>query len=159
MKKCILAIFMVLLTASVAFGADSLGAVIKGVVADLLEVSGNTSATVYLDVFNTSETNLGTLTVLSNLPGRWHITLSSNNGGHMAGATAGNTDVYPYTLRFGDASNISLSRPYTIEMSGKTIKNGAEFPIGIAYRNFWDLDVPVSPDTYTDTITIDIFAF
>jgi spore coat protein U-like protein len=74
----------------------------------------------------------------------------------MKGITAGNSDSYPYTLKFGTKSNINLSTPYSVEMSGKTTTDGAAYALGVEYKNFWNLPSPVSPDTYRDTITVTI---
>jgi spore coat protein U-like protein len=114
--------------------------------------------TTTVDVFNSNQTVLGYINVFSNRSGNWTITITSTNAGAMRGVTAGNTDIYPYTLKFGTKADINLATPYTIEMSGKTTTDGAAYSLGVEYQNFWNLTQPVSPDTYRDTITVTIAA-
>lgn len=158
MKKLSLAALLFLMIASFAFGAESVTTIIQGVVPELLTISTDMGGTSTIDVFNTSSATLGYINVFSNRTGNWSITVTSTNGGHMAGITAGNTDVYPYTLKFGSVEPIDLSTPYVLKMKGQTTKDGITYEIGIAFQNFWALSTPLSPDTYRDTITITIAA-
>jgi len=157
MKKFfVLAILLISLTT--VYGDSSVSTIIQGVVPEMLTVSTNMTPTTSVDVFNSSQTVLGFINVFSNRLGNWTITITSTNAGAMRGTTAGNTDLYPYTLKFGTKSDISLATPYTIEMSGKTTTDGAAYSLGVEYKNFWNLTQPVSPDTYRDTITVTIAA-
>ena len=157
MKKFfVLALLLVALSAAYSGTSDS--KIIQSVVPETLSISSNMPSTTTVDVFSTSQTALGFISVFSNSPGNWSITFSSTNAGSMKGVTADNTDVYPYTLKFGTKSNINLATPYTVEFSGETTADGAVWALGIEFQNFWNLASPISPDTYRDTITITISA-
>ena len=158
MKKSLAFWLLFLVLLSYGAVAQSVSTIIEGVVPQMLSISTDMSAITSIDVFNTSSTFLGFINVFSNRPGKWTITISSNNSGAMRGATADNSDSYPYTLRLGDASNIDLADPYVIEMYGQTSSDGLQYQLAIDFQNFWELPVPVSPDTYRDTITITIAA-
>ncbi|HEY9054950.1 MAG TPA: hypothetical protein VIO60_09035 [Rectinemataceae bacterium] len=156
MKKYFFAAFLVL--ASSAFAANSVSTIIQGVVPEMLTITTNMTPTTSVDVFNSSSTLLGYINVFSNRAGKWTITVTSTNSGSMKGITPGNADSYPYTLKFGTTSNISLTTPYVIEMSGKTTTEGSAYSLTVEFQNYWNLKTPVSPDTYRDTITVTIAA-
>ena len=157
MKKLFL--FAILLTSfASAYGQSSVTTIVQGIVPQILKVSSEIIPVTNVDILNSNQATLGYINVFSNSTGNWKITISSTNAGQMRGITSGNADVYPYTLKFGTTSNINLSTPYTLEMSGSTTTNGAAYSLGVEYQNFWNLSAPVSPDTYRDTITITIGA-
>jgi hypothetical protein len=143
---------------SLVYGENSVSTILQGIVPETLTITTTMTPTTTVDVFNSSQTALGFINVFSNRTGNWTITVSSTNAGQMKGVTAGNSDSYPYTLKFGTTSNINLSTPYKVEMSGKTTTDGAAYSLGVEYKNFWNLPSPVSPDTYRDTITVTIAA-
>jgi hypothetical protein len=138
------------------YGETSVSTILQGVIPEMLTITTTMTPTTNVDVFNSSQTVLGYINVFSNRSGNWTITVTSMNAGHMRGISAGNSDVYPYKLKFGATSNIDLSTPYQVEMSGKTTTDGAAYSLGVEYQNFWNLTSPVSPDTYRDTITVTI---
>ena len=156
MKKCPLIFVVFLGMANLAFGAQSVTAVIQGVVPEMLTVATDMTVSTTVDIFNTTNTMLGYINVFSNRVGTWKITITSSNGGAMTSASSGNGDRYPYKLNFGTIENISLENPFVFDATGRTGSGGSVFALGINYENFWDLTNPVSPDTYKDTITITI---
>ena len=157
MKKFLIpAIFLFFLAS--AYGGTSVSTIIQTIVPETLAVNSDMATTMTVDVFNSSKAILGYINIFSNRTGKWTITISSMNAGSMKGAAAGNSDAYPYTLKFGTQSNISLATPFSIEMSGKTAAEGTALPLGVDFQNFWDMGSPVSPDIYRDTITITIAA-
>jgi hypothetical protein len=158
MKKLFVAWVLPLVLMAHVAGAQSVSTIIEGVVPQMLTISTDMSAVTSIDVFNTSSTFLGFINIFSNRQGKWTITISSNNAGAMRGTAADNSDSYPYTLRLGETSNIDLSDPYVIEMYGQTNSDGLQYQLAIDFQNFWELPIPVSPDTYRDTITITIAA-
>ncbi len=156
MKKRSLLFLVLLGVASLAFGAQTVSAVIQGIVPEMLTIASDMAVSTTIDIFNTTNTTLGYINIFSNRVGTWTITITSSNGGAMASTSGGNSDRYPYKLNFGTIENISLEKPFVFDATGKTGSGGSIFALGINYENFWDLTNPVSPDTYRDTITITI---
>ena len=156
MKKRSLLFLVLLGVASLAFGAQTVSAVIQGIVPEMFTIASDMTISTTIDIFNTTNTTLGYINVFSNRVGTWTITITSSNGGAMASTSSGNGDRYPYKLNFGTIENISLEKPFVFDATGKTGSGGSIFALGINYENFWDLTNPVSPDTYRDTITISI---
>ncbi|MCX7026481.1 MAG: hypothetical protein NT061_03105 [Spirochaetes bacterium] len=156
MKKCcILAVLLISLT--LAYGENSINILLRSNVPETFIITTSITATTSVDVFNSSETILGYINVLSTQSEDWTITVSSTNAGRMKGDTAGNTDTYPYTLKFGATSNISLATPFSVRIPGKTT-NEAAYSLAVEFQNFWNSPTPVSSDTYKDTITVTIAA-
>ena len=147
-----------ILIAAAAYGANSVSTIIQGVVPEMLTITTDMTPTTSVDVFNSSSTLLGYINVFSNRAGKWTVTITSTNAGSMKGVTPGNADSYPYTMKFGTLSNISLTTPYVMEMSGKTTTDGSAYSLTVEFQNYWNLRTPVSPDTYRDTITVTIAA-
>lgn len=158
MKKFLIALPLIFLLILPAFSADSLSTVVEGIVPELLTISSDLLPVTTIDVFNSSFSTLGHITIFSNRAGSWSITITSQNGSKMIGTNPGNVDTYPYTLTFGPVQNINLTTPYIANFAGPTAQKGLVYEIGLMYENFWDLQEPVAPDTYRDVITITISA-
>jgi len=156
MKKLLIVFSFIFMVSLPAFSADSLSTVVEGVVPELLTISSDLLPVTTVDVFNSSSSTLGYITIFSNRAGSWSITVTSQNGSRMVGATPGNPDSYPYAFRFGPVQNISLASPYVANFAGPTAQKGLVYEIGLVYENFWDLQDPIAPDTYRDVITITI---
>jgi hypothetical protein len=74
----------------------------------------------------------------------------------MLGVSAGNEDVYPYKLRFGNIDNIDLSSMYRMTVNMLVPSTVVEYPVGVTYPRIADLADPVFADTYRDIVTITI---
>lgn len=158
MKKFFVLLALLLIIPLSAFSADSVSTIVEGVVPELLTIASDLLPVTTIDVFNTSSSTLGYITIFSNRAGSWSITVTSQNGSKMVGSNPVNPDTYPYTFRFGPTQNINLASPYIANFAGPTAQKGLIYEIGLVYENFWDLQNPVSPDTYRDVITITISA-
>ncbi len=156
MKKLLIILPLLFMLSLQAYSADSISLVVEGMVPELLTISSDLLPVATIDVFNSSSYTLGYITIYSNRSGIWSITVTSQNGSRMVGATPGNPDSYPYAFRFGPVQNISLASPYIANFTGPTAQKGLVYEIGLVYENFWDLQDPVAPDTYRDVITITI---
>ena len=156
MRKRPLFFIVFLSVASLVFGAQTVSAVVQGIVPEMLTIASDMTVSTTIDIFNTTNTMLGYINIFSNRVGTWKITITSSNGGAMASTSSGNGDRYPYKLNFGTIEDISLEKPFVFDATGKTGSGGSVFALGVNYENFWDLTNPVSPDTYRDTITITI---
>lgn len=156
MKKLLIILPLLFMLSLQVYSADSISLVVEGMVPELLTISSDLLPVATIDVFNSSSYTLGYITIYSNRSGSWSITVTSQNGSRMVGATPGNPDSYPYAFRFGPVQNISLASPYIANFAGPTAQKGLVYEIGLVYENFWDLQDPVAPDTYRDVITITI---
>ena len=156
MKKLLIVLPLLFTLSLPVYSEDNISLVVEGLVPELLTISSDLLPVASIDVFNSSSHALGYITIYSNRSGIWSITVTSQNGSRMVGATPGNPDTYPYTFRFGPVQDISLASPYVANFSGPTAQKGLVYEIGLVYENFWDLQDPVAPDTYRDVITITI---
>jgi hypothetical protein len=100
----------------------------------------------------TTQTNkvVTTLTAVSNAG--YTITISSLYGGVLKGANSGET--VAYSLVVDNGTGVSLSSSTTLTASAKTSSAGTSYALGVAYTG----SAVLTPDTYSDSITISIAA-
>lgn len=128
---------------------------VEATVPPVYRLESNVPDATPLDLVNSDGTQIGNIQVVTNVSGAWTITISSSNGGQLAGTTPGNADRYPYSLSFGGISGIDLSSNfiYTFNTSARGL---ASFPVAVNYTRVDNLGRPVFADTYKDTIRITI---
>ncbi|MFZ2636856.1 MAG: hypothetical protein WAZ99_03580 [Rectinemataceae bacterium] len=157
MKKfTLIAIFAVLGAVSVFAASTSTINIVATVGSTLSLTSTVPTTAINLDVVGGSSTSLGNITVFSNSPGNWKITVHSVNGGKMVGETVGNTGVYPYLFVFGTEGAKDLASDYVLAKTGTTGSSGITYALSITYANYATLNPTVQADTYSDTITVTI---
>ena len=137
MRKRPLFFIVFLSVASLVFGAQTVSAVVQGIVPEMLTIASDMTVSTTIDIFNTTNTMLGYINIFSNRVGTWKITITSSNGGAMASTSSGNGDRYPYKLNFGTIEDISLEKPFVFDATGKTGSGGSVFALlGLITRIF-----------------------
>lgn len=107
MKKFALIAIVVALASAPVFAIDSSSTVIKAVIAQDLTITGGLPTVPTTLPLTGGTTEIGTLTVSSNLASAWTITISSINKGVMV--ADGITRHYPYTVSLSTAGTSILS--------------------------------------------------
>lgn len=128
---------------------------ISGTVPLAMGIRSNITRSEVFDLARTTSLTLGSITVYSNSSSPWIITITSQNGGVMRGASAANTDNVPYRLRLGGLDQLDLSSVYSLTYNTRTAGGGIELPISVDFLD-QDGNVQKYADTYDDIVTITI---
>ena len=145
---------LLLIPFSIAVSQQVVTTQIIGVVPVQFSVSSTVPKSNVIDLVHATSARIGQIFVDSNIKGVWNISISSLNKGVLVGQTAGNSDTYPYQLQFGSFPAIDLKNNYSFHVNMLVPNAVVEYDVMIRYTSFENLPVPVSPDTYSDTVTI-----
>ena len=129
---------------------------IQGIVPPVFRLSTDMTAIETVDLVNSESAYLGKVIVYTNTTGLWTIVIKSSNGGKLTGKSAGNKDVYPYSLGFGTVDRIDLSTDFILTYNTLVPKTTIEYPVSINYEKLENLDEPVVSDTYSDIVVITV---
>ena len=138
--------------------SQSAAVTIRGTVPQILRLELDFNSLIPVDLAVTGSTELGTASLVSNLLGSYTVSVASANGGALVGATAGNTDSFPYMFNFGTDSVSLAGSPYTLTSSGKTSKTGTPYVVAINLTGTDGLGTLVAADVYDDVLTFTIAA-
>jgi hypothetical protein len=138
--------------------SQSAAVTIRGTVPQILRLELDFDTLIPLNLAVGGTTELGTAHLISNLIGSYTVSVASANGGTLLGATAGNTDAFPYTFNFGVDSVSLAGSPYTLTTSGKTSKTGNPFVVSVSLIGTDALPELVVADVYDDVLTFTIAA-
>jgi spore coat protein U-like protein len=153
-RKSVIILFFLVLFGSVVNSQQVVNTQIVGVVPVEFNVASTVPKNSVVDLVHANSARIGQIFVNSNTKGVWNISVDSLNKGVLRGMTAGNSDVYPYQLQFGDFPTIDLKNSYIFHVNMLVPNAVIEYDVMIRYTSFENLPIPVSPDTYTDTVTI-----
>lgn len=143
-------------SSAACFSADEDTLVLRGIVEERIEVGVQPEpiATALDLSVAADDVLIAHVTERANTRNGYSVTLSSENGGVLRPSSPANTDVVPYSLRYQDQRNITLSDgDVVIRHPTATAADGARRSLAISYPQ-----TPLAADAYGDTITVTIAA-
>ena len=147
---------LVLATAVPSFAATEDTMILRGKVAQILEVDLEPTALASnLDLTQSADSlDVAKVFERSNDPDGYVITFRSENEGVLKGSQPSNEDVMPYSLNYAGEGNFSLSSgPKEFSHAGRTGVEGVVRSLSVSYPEKW-----LAADTYEDTVTVTIAA-
>ena len=163
MKKPILTVVVASIGLVLLCGATSVSITPQGTVSSVIEISVAPIAgynTLDLAV-NATDVDIANITERANSKNGYTVTLASANAGStstpkFAGATAGNTDVLPYSIKYnGTTVSLSSGEAIVTDASAKTSGTGVTKLLEISYLGASSF---LNADSYSDTLTLTIAA-
>ncbi len=156
MKKLVLLAILIASIAGHLFAQTTATLQLRGVITEEVNIFSSIAETTFIDIRNTRSVILGSIFLSANVRGGYEVTLSSRNGGVMAGGSSGNNESIPYTVSFGGFDNLDLSSSIQLNFSSDNSGRGTEFPLEVFFPENGAGQTMASPGIYEDLLIITI---